>query len=151
MNYELVELEEMYVVGKSILTTNQDGKATRDIGQAWSFYMANGLYQETKNKMDTKTLGVYYDYESDATAPYRFMTGCKVSENENLDMETIKIPKAKYAKFTVNGHIMEEVAKAWAAIWSIDLKRTYTFDIEIYHNNGADPMHQQVDIYIAIE
>lgn len=151
MNYELVYLEDIYIVGKSIRTSNQDGKAAGDIGQAWSLYMTKGLHQETKNKIDTKTLGVYYDYISDATGPYTFMTGCKVSKNDNLDLDAIKIPKAKYAKFTVNGNIIEEVAKAWAVIWSTNLKRTYTFDIEIYHNNGDNPMHQQVDIYIAIE
>lgn len=35
MEYEVVELNEMTMIGKSIKTTNEDGKSMNDIGLAW--------------------------------------------------------------------------------------------------------------------
>lgn len=35
MKYEIVNLKEKLVVGKSIITTNENGKAMNDIGMMW--------------------------------------------------------------------------------------------------------------------
>ncbi len=149
MKHEIVNLEEMKVVGKSIITTNENGKAMTDIGLAWQDFIGNGVYNSIENKLDTKAMGLYYNYEGDMTGGYSFMCCTRVSsENDNLD--NVIIPKSKYAKFTVKGNMVTAVAKAWSEIWKMNLDRIYTYDFEVYHNDSEDMDNQTIDIYIAI-
>ena len=69
MKYEIVELEEKMVVGVSIRTSNQNGKAIQDIGLTWQKLFQKGNYDQIPNKVNGKTIGLYTDYEGDYTKP----------------------------------------------------------------------------------
>jgi predicted transcriptional regulator YdeE len=150
MNYKIVTLNEKIIVGKSIITTNKNGKSMKDIGSMWQHFIGEGVCDSIKNKITGKGIGLYTDYEGDATMPYRFMCGTEVSKSDNPNLETRIIDGGKYAKFTVKGDIMNAVGKAWQEIWSLDLERKFSSDFELYHNDSEDMNNQTIDIYISI-
>lgn len=153
MKYEIVELEEKVAQGIKIKTTNQDGKAMQDIGMTWQKLFANGIYEKIPNKVNIKTIGLYTEYEGDYTKPYTFIAGAEVSREVQIgeELESIIIPKGKYAKFIITGDVQNSVGQAWQEIWNMDLKRKYTCDFEEYQNNCEDMQKQEIHIYIALE
>ena len=153
MKYEVVELEEKVVVGIKIKTTNQEGKAMQDIGFTWQKLFANGIYEKIENKVNHKTIGLYTQYEGDYTKPYTFIAGAEVSKEveKKEEIESIVIPKGKYAKFILIGDVQNSVGQAWQEIWNMDLKRKYTCDFEEYQNNSEDMLKQEIHIYIALD
>ena len=153
MKYEIVELEEKVVTGIKIKTTNQDGKAIQDIGMTWQKLFANGIYEKIPNKVNGKTIGLYTEYEGDYTKPYIFIAGTEVNKEVKIgeEIESIVIPKGKYAKFVITGDVQNSVGQAWQEIWTMDLKRKYTCDFEEYQNNSEDMQKQEIHIYIALD
>ena len=153
MKYEIIELEEKVVQGIKIKTTNKDGKAMQDIGIIWQKLFADGIYETIPNKLNGKTIGLYTEYEGDYTKPYTFIAGAEVSREVKIgkELESIIIPKGKYAKFVIIGDVQNSVGQAWKEIWNMDLNRKYTCDFEEYQNNSEDMQKQEIHIYIAIE
>ncbi len=153
MKYEIVELEEKVITGIRIKTTNQDGKAMQDIGATWQKLFTDGIYEKIRNKVNGKTIGLYTEYEGDYTKPYTFMAGAEVSKEVQIgeEIESIIIPKGKYAKFVITGDVQNSVGQAWQEIWNMELKRKYTCDFEEYQNNSEDMQKQEIHIYIALD
>ncbi|GAA0180005.1 GyrI-like domain-containing protein [Clostridium sediminicola] len=151
MKYEVVTLSKKIVVGKSIRTTNENGQSMKDIGDMWKEFIEEGDFQSINNKVDGKGIGLYTEYDSDATAPYTFMCCCEVTtikDNGDLDVKTIS--EGKYAKFTVKGHMVKAVGEAWNEIWQMDLDRKYDSDFELYHNDSEDMNNQTIDIFVSL-
>ncbi|MBR3673120.1 MAG: effector binding domain-containing protein [Clostridia bacterium] len=153
MKYEIVELKEKIVEGVEIKTTNQDGKSMQDIGELWQKFFAEGVYEKIENKVNTKTIGLYTDYEGDYTNPYNFVVCTEVSKkSDNLENRVVKtIPAGKYAKFTIIGDVQKAVGEAWTEIWNMDLNRKYDCDFEEYQNNSEDMNNQEIHIYISLQ
>ncbi|WP_228727724.1 GyrI-like domain-containing protein [Fusibacter ferrireducens] len=150
MNYEIVTLEAITVVGKSIVTTNENGQSMYDIGAMWQQFISEGLFERIEDQTTGKGIGLYTDYEGDFTKPYRFMCGVAVSKGGQNDFETRTIAGGKYAKFTIIGDAVESVGKAWQDIWAMDLDRKYAYDFELYHNDNEDMSQQTIEIYISL-
>lgn len=150
MKYEVVKLEEKIVVGKSIKTTNQNGQSIKDIGAMWQEFIGGGCIQKIKNKVDGKGIGLYTEYEGDASSPYTFMCCCEVIDKYEGDLDTKIINEGKYAKFTVKGDVVKAVGDAWACIWEMDLDRKYDSDFELYHNDSEDMNQQTIDIFVSL-
>ena len=153
MKYEIIELEQKVITGIRIKTTNQDGRAMQDIGITWQRLFADGIYNKIPNKVNGKTIGLYTEYEGDYTKPYTFIAGAEVSQKVQIgeEIESIIIPKGKYAKFVITGDVQNSVRQAWQEIWNMDLKRKYTCDFEEYQNNSEDMQKQEIHIYIALD
>ncbi len=153
MKYEIIELEQKVITGIRIKTTNQDGRAMQDIGITWQRLFADGIYNKIPNKVNGKTIGLYTEYEGDYTKPYTFIAGAEVSKEVQIgeEIESIIIPKGKYAKFVITGDVQNSVGQAWQEIWNMDLKRKYTCDFEEYQNNSEDMQKQEIHIYIALD
>jgi len=150
MNYEIATLKEKTVVGKSIRTTNENGQSMQDIGKMWQDFLGQGYYDIIANQATGKGIGLYTEYDSDASKPYTFMCCLEVSNEDGTELETRRIRAGKYAKFTIKGNPMEAVGKAWQAIWSMDLDRKFSDDFEVYHNDSEDMENQTIDIYVSV-
>ncbi len=151
MKYEVVTLTNKVVVGKSIRTMNKNGQSMKDIGAMWEKFISECIYEDIKNKVDGKGIGLYTEYEGDVTKPYTFMCCCEVTEADNRDgLDTKIINKGKYAKFTVKGNMVKAVGEAWCKIWDMDLDRKYDSDFELYHNDSEDMNNQTIDIFISL-
>lgn len=163
MKYEIVELGQKIVVGKSIITSNSDPKMGEQIGRLWfELHDAkNDYYGKIKNKVSENAIGLYSDYVGDK---YTVTAGAEVSEASNADFVAKTIVGGKYAKFAVHGNMVTSVAKAWGEIWATQLDRTFTGDFEEYlpcnackhmdsGNFGACAACEDCDIniYVAIK
>ncbi|WP_099187307.1 GyrI-like domain-containing protein [Tepidibacter mesophilus] len=151
MQYEIVTLTKKVVVGKSIRTTNKNEQSMKDIGAMWEKFINESIYENIRNKVDGKGIGLYTKYDGDATKPYTFMCCCEVTEPDNSDgLDKKIINEGKYAKFTIKGNMVKEVGEAWYEIWNMDLDRKYDSDFELYHNDSEDMNNQTIDIFISL-
>jgi predicted transcriptional regulator YdeE len=146
MNYEIVNLEQKTVVGVSAITSNADSQMGAVIGGLWEKLYQGGVNAAIKNKINEYAIGLYSDYSKDQ---YCVTAGNEVSKPENDELTVKIIPAARYAKFSVHGHMEKAVAEAWGEIWKMDLDRSFTGDFEEYLN--SDWENADIDIYIALK
>ncbi|MDC6365538.1 MULTISPECIES: GyrI-like domain-containing protein [Flavobacteriaceae] len=146
------KLDELTIVGLAIRTSNDPGKADKEIPQLWEKFMADNIAHRIPNKVDPTIYAIYTDYEGDHTQPYTMVIGCNVSNLDNIPEDlTVKIvPSSKYTKFTAKGDLTKDaVINTWMDIWNTDLNRTYTTDIEIYGEKAMNPTNGEAEILIA--
>lgn len=146
MNYEVVYLNEKILVGLNKRVNMNDPNMGEIIGSMWEKLYQGGINQKINNKINEYAIGLYSDYEKDS---YLVSVGNEVSKNENKDLDSKIIPAGKYAKFSIEGHMVDAVVEAWEKIWEMDLDRSYTGDFEEYLN--ADWENAKIDIYIALK
>lgn len=103
MDPKIVFCNEMNVAGKSIRTTNEDGRSMQDQSQFWqTFFKDNFLKDLTSATKAGIVLGVYTEYEKDETKPFTFSIGAEVAATSHIPSELhhITLPASKYAVFT---------------------------------------------------
>ncbi|MEL7270847.1 MAG: GyrI-like domain-containing protein [Bacteroidota bacterium] len=144
--------EALNIVGIATRTLNKPGKADKDIPQLWNKFMAENTLQRIPNKVDNTVYALYTNYEGDHTQPYTVVIGCNVASLDNIpeDMTVILIPESKYTQFMAKGDLTKDaVINTWMTIWSTDLNRTYTTDIEIYGEKAIDLTDGEAEILVA--
>lgn len=150
----LTHIPAFAFIGVSIRTTNENQQAMQDIPALWAKFFAENTLTKIPNKVDDTLYCIYSDYEKDYTKPYTTFLGCKVDNLENIpDGLTGKlIGGGNYTTFTAKGNLNEGiVVQEWMKIWSSDLDRAYTADIEVYGEKAQNPENAEVDILIAIQ
>lgn len=150
MKYEIVNLEEKTVAGLTIRTKNSDPNMFRDIGTLWQKFYEQGVYASIPNKRGTSAIGLYSDYESDASGAYDCTVCCEISSKDNMPagLNIKTIPAGKYAEFTVKGG-MDTVGAIWAELWQMGLDRKYSCDFEEYEDCGEEN-NWLIHIYISL-
>lgn len=146
--------DALTIVGLATRTSNDRGKADKDIPQLWEKFMAENALNRIPNKVDETLYAIYTDYEGDHTEPYTIVIGCNVAHLDNIpeDMTVKMIPESNYTKFTAKGDLTKDaVINTWMDIWNTNLKRTYTTDIEIYGEKALNPTDGEAEILIAVE
>ncbi len=149
----LTKKGELIIVGITIRTSNEQGKAEKDIPMLWNTFMTEKWYDKIPNKKDDTIYAVYTDYEGDYREPYTMLLGCEVSSLNNIPEElAVKIvPKATYARFISKGDLTKEaIINTWMEIWDTQLDRAYTCDLEVYGERAKNPINGEVDILIAL-
>jgi len=149
-----VTIEPFKLIGISIRTTNENGKAAKEIAELWGKFMSEGILEKIPNKVNPEVYSMYTDYESDHTQPYTAILGCKVSSIETIPdgMIAKEIQGGLYAKTSANGDLMKGlVVNKWAEIFKLDLDRMYSTDFELFGEKAQDPSKAEVEFYIAIK
>lgn len=148
-----VQKETFYVVGISVRTTNENGKATKDIPALWQQFMQTDMYAKVNNRVEESIYAVYTNYEKDHTKPYDTVLGFKVSSLAMIPdgMVGVTVKKSNYNEFKAVGDLTKgAVINKWMEIWNTDLDRIYTSDFEVYGEKAQDPTNGEVTIFIAI-
>ncbi|KAB1159668.1 AraC family transcriptional regulator [Tenacibaculum aiptasiae] len=146
--------EAFYVVGISIRTTNENGKAMQDIPALWQRFMKEGVINKLSNRVGDESYAVYTDYEKDHTKPYTMILGYEVENLESIPEGMIgkKIEASSYEKFVAKGDLTKTaVVDEWMKIWNSDINRTYTSDFEVYGSKAQDPTNGEAEIFIAVQ
>lgn len=162
MEYEVVDLKEMKVVGVTARTKNMASDMEQVIGNLWNTFYKDGIYASITDKVDGKALGIYTDYECDEEGEYTAMVACQVAnatgnsisnigKQDGMEVETTEkmIPAGKYAKFVLKGPLHQIVTAFWEKLWKMDLPRTFQADFEEYQN--GDMENAEIHIYIGIK
>ncbi len=146
-------IEEFYVIGISVRTTNENGQAMQDIPALWGKFVAENLIESIPNKVDFSVYCLYTDYQKDHTKPYTTIIGCKVNSLTVIPdgMVAKVIAKGNYTLFSPKGNMQEGlVYNEWMKIWEADLPRTFETDFEVYGEKTQNLADAEVDIYIAV-
>jgi predicted transcriptional regulator YdeE len=150
MDYEIVTLAKKTVAGITARTNNRDPAMAQIICTLWQRLYGEGIFAAISGKENEKSIGLYYDYESDEKGDYTMMTGCEVSTEsaQPAGIVSAKIPAGKYAKFIVRGHMQCAVGEFWKKLWQTPLDRKFCADFEEYQGGGID--NAEIHIYIAL-
>ncbi len=149
-----VKVDDFYVMGISVKTTNMNGQSSKDIGKLWEVFIADKVMDKISNKLDNNIYCLYTDYEGDHMAPYLVVLGCKVDSScDVLDgMSLKKVNGGTFTKFTAKGSLIEGVVyQEWATIWAIEKNRVFDTDFEVYGEKARNPNNAEVDIYVAFQ
>lgn len=153
MNYTTRDLEQFFVVGIAVKTTNQNGQAQNDIGELWQRFFSANIINQIHNKVDEDLYCVYTDYESDASGAYTTILGCRVTTLENIPEGLVgkTIPKATFRLYTSKGKLPDSVLATWEYIWKAPIKRSYLADFDVYGQKSQDPNNAEVETYISVQ
>lgn len=148
-------IESFKIIGIETKTTNQNGKASEDLGKLWEQFFTLNVPSKIVNKESDDIYAIYTDYESDYTGEYTCVIGMKVNSLEQVPNDLIgrEFQNGKYQRFTAKGEMPNAVVKAWKEIWSKDkeLNRKYTADFEVYGESSQNGENSEVEIFIAIK
>ena len=147
------QLEQFYVIGISIRTTNENQQAMKDIPVLWNKFLSENSAGKIPNKVDDTIYCLYTHYEKDHTKPYTTILGCKVKHLEEIPEGMVgkTVYPAKYEIFTAKGNLMKgAVANEWLKIWNTNIPRTYTTDFEVYGAKAQNSENAEVDIFIGV-
>lgn len=142
-----------FVVGVSVRTSNQPGKAAIDIPELWARFSTENIAAKLPNKLGDEVYSVYTDYEGDYTKPYTAIIGYVVENLEQIPegMQGLAIMGGPYERHILKGNMNEGlVFNAWLEIWKSGVSRAYTADFEVYGKKAQNPEAAEVDIYIAL-
>lgn len=133
-------------------TTNANGQSAIDCGNLWQEFGKGNYVAKVTEKAGDEVYAVYYDYDSDYTAPYAYFIGCRVNDASAVPegMEHLFIPEGEYTKLTAQGKMPDCVAEKWHEIWNSDIQRGYQFDFEVYDQRSHDWTNATVDVYLSI-
>lgn len=151
MMYEIVELEAKTVAGLTARTRNDAPDMSAVIGGLWQRFYQDGVCASIPDKKNDKALGIYTDYSDGASGEYSVLVACEVENTGNIpENVTVRLlPKSKYAKFVIKGHMQKAVADFWEKLWQMDLPRSFVCDFEEYQN--SDPENSEIHIYIGLK
>lgn len=158
MNFEIVTMPGLKVIGKEVRTTNKDFKCAHDISHLWNHAREKHIFAPIHHTLGHHTVvGLYTDYTPNISATngeYTFIAGVPVEEFDVIPegMVIREIPSTTYAVFTAKGPFEKSIGKVWfEEIWKCtDFKRAFTYDFEWYDAHSTNDEHSVVKIYISI-
>jgi len=147
------KLNEFYVVGIAVRTTNENGQSGIDIPKLWETFMKENILDQIPNKVSSAIYCLYTDYEKDHTKPYTTLLGCSVANLRDIPKNLIgkTVEEADYTKFIAKGNLASGVVyNEWLKIWDAPLSRAFTTDFEVYGEKAQNSEDAEVDIFIAV-
>lgn len=152
--YRDMKVEEFYVIGIFVRTSNAPGKGEKDIPALWKRFSMEQTHSIIPNKINDDVYGVYSDYDGDHTQPYTLTIGVKVSSTESIPegMHAVKVCAGNYEKFSGQGKLSENIIfNKWIEVWQANLKREYSTDFEYYPSNLFFGDDLSFDIMISVK
>ncbi|MDO1451488.1 effector binding domain-containing protein [Rhodocytophaga aerolata] len=147
-------IQQFYVMGISIRTTNENGQSAKDIESVWGKFWGQEIQKHIPNKVNEDIYAVYTAYETDYTGPYTVIIGLPVSSLETIPegFVGITIEKAAYQKFLSKGKMPEAVFNTWLDIWqNKNLNRAYKADFTIHGKKYYDGEQAEVETFISVK
>jgi len=139
----LTDQDSFFVAGIAVRTTNQNGRALKDIGDLWSTFMSENIQTKIPAKYADDVYCVYTDYETDHTGWYTAVLGCRVTEAGHNGMFVALVPSGNYRQYKPEGKLPDNIGEAWMQIWSESDARSYVADYDLYRPDG------KVEIYVG--
>jgi len=147
-------MENFKIIGISVETKNQNNQATTDLGQLWSRFYGEEIFNKIPNKESEEVYAVYTDYESDYTGKYTTIIGQRVNSLDNIPNGMVgrEINNERLLRYVAKGEMRNAVVETWKEIWAnnIALYRTYNADFEVYGEKSQNGNESEVEIYIGI-
>lgn len=155
MDYTIVEMPEIRLVGPSIHVDGSTVGDNAEIESLWGRFMS--LSQESIPGSQLRPYpcyGLYYNYSATGHE-YDLLVGCRTGGSAPVPegMATRVVPVGRYAKFEIRGgHMVRDTVAAWERIFADEglmAQRSFTGDYEAYYP-GEDVENADIDIYVAL-
>ncbi|MGH1339234.1 MAG: GyrI-like domain-containing protein [Aureispira sp.] len=146
---EKVTIAPFHLLGLSKRTSNQNNQAIQDIGALWQQWSKGKWSERIPHLLSQEFCCVYTNYEGDYMAPYDVILGHKVRSLENIPEGLVghTVVGGTAAQYTAQAPALDQaIGDTWRTIWSIDLKRAYQSDFELYSLDFS-----QASIYVGLE
>ncbi|MFC3560877.1 GyrI-like domain-containing protein [Pedobacter jamesrossensis] len=147
-------MENFKIIGISVETSNQNNQAATDLGQLWSRFYGEEVFNKIPNKESEDIYAVYTDYESDYTGKYTTIIGQRVSSLASIPDGLVgrEINNKRLLRYVAKGEMPNAVIENWKEIWANDiaLYRTYNADFEVYGAKSQLGAASEVEIFIGI-
>ena len=148
-------IQDFYLIGISIRTTNKNGQSAKDIEAIWEKFWGEKIQEQIPNKINSNIYAVYTDYETDLHGAYTTILGLPVSTLENVPkgFVGITIEKSAYQKFVSKGKMPEAVVNTWMEIWAnntLNRIRAYKVDFSIHGEKYFDGDNAEVETFISV-
>jgi len=150
---ETTTINQFYIIGITVRTSNESGRAAQDIPALWNKFISENLASKIPGRTDNDIYCIYTDYEKDHTRPYTTLLGCRVKDLSSIPegFTGKSIETAVYKKFTAMGKLSDNIVfDEWTRIWNTSLPRTYTSDFEVYSPDSLNPENATVPVFIAV-
>ena len=160
MNLIKLHVDRFTVIGLEARTSNsEEGAGDGPISKLWRRLQSDNFPAQIPNRLDSRIIAVYSDYESDKDGPYTYLLGAKVSSAKEVPagMVSRTVVPGMYAMFTAEGGPPPEmVVNLWKRIWSLEkpdqLHRAYKTDYEVHYTGSPNaPATPRVDVYIGVQ
>jgi predicted transcriptional regulator YdeE len=151
MNYTIIQHPGMLIAG--IQTRIQDPETASDITAAfWDSFLAQDITAQLPTAINSdEVAAVHFDY--DGAGGYSLLLGSIVESDLFIPqgIKCLTIPAQKYAVFNGVGPLPSIVDNTWAGIAQENIKRIFTYDVELYKDLFCDTKDHSIDFYIAIQ
>lgn len=153
MQYQTITLDEFYITGIAVRTTNEGGQSQKDIGALWQRFFSNNITEQIADKQSDAVYCVYTDYESGANGAYTTILGCSVAALKSMPENFVSktIPKTTYQLYKSTGKLPESVLATWMHIWQAPINRTYSADFDVYGEKSQDPDNAEIKTYLSVQ
>ena len=149
----MLTLNAFKIIGISVRTINKGNQSAKDIGKLWEQFYANKIFDKVPNKLSDSIYSIYTDYKSDFTDEYTTLLGFQVKNLEKIPEGLIgrEFPTNTFTKFVAKGQMPKAIIDTWNDIWKKDkeLKRTYTYDFEVYSDKSQKGKDSEVELFLA--
>lgn len=143
------------IIGITTRTTNQNNQSAEDLGNLWSQFYAENIFEKIPDKVSSDIITIYTDYVSNYTQAYTAIIGVLVSTLDSVPegLTGREFEAENFQKFTAKGAMPKAVVNTWMDIWQQDkeLNRKYTYDLEVYGEKSQNGENAEVEIFIAIK
>lgn len=155
-----LHIDSFTVVGIEARTSNTREQTTEAvIPNMWKRLMDEDVLNRIPNRVDSRIIAVYSNYENGKAGLYTYLLGTQVSSTDHVPagMVSRNVPSGTYGVFTAKGDVSPQaIMGLWKQIWSLEthggarLRRAYKTDFEVYSRAPAGSPEARVDIYIGL-
>jgi len=150
MNYHLADQDSFFIAGIAVRTTNQDGKANKDIGDLWTKFTSENIQAKIADKYSEDIYCVYTDYETDHTGWYTAVIGCRVTDVGMDGMFAALVPSGRYRVYKPEGKFPDCVGDTWMEIWKNSDNRSYIADYDLYKAGAKSFEETETEVYVGV-
>ena len=160
MNYRIEEKDAFYVIEKTEIHTNENGKNKTSIPDFWARAWSDGTINTLISLSDGSayTYGICYCGESKDGKNFNYSIAVKCDENTQVPSGfTKKLIGAKtWIVFSCVGAMPDAIQNTWDKIFTeffptSNYRPTYEMDIEAYGDGDSDSPDYYSEIWVPVE
>ncbi|NOI68626.1 effector binding domain-containing protein [Vibrio sp. 99-8-1] len=144
---------QLFVGHFATIAINSDSETQLSLAKAWKTFTANKHRFAINNKISDDIYLIYSDYSQHAKGTISLFIGHAVSEFNDLasDFKPLTVPSQSYASFQLNGDFSHIAHDAWQQLPSLNLNRSYNYDMEIYPSSSTIDRIGSAQLLISIQ
>lgn len=151
LRYQNFASPEIKIIGLSIETTFINSQHNKDIKALWDKFMALDADELIPSLEAPEIYAVYSNYKGVAKSNFTYSIGLRYNGKEvkNKDLKLLTIPKTNFAVFNTYYDDEKSINKTWLKIQESDLKRAFSYDIELFKIDPHSFDIKDVEIWTA--